>query len=172
MTSASIDSLFSSVDLRPNAPSILVLLPCRYTFLLHALHRPAFFSLFVGGMILYLCMVLSCLILSFCPWLFAPRMCLFFHILQTRNSLFPMEWTVLLHLLIICFLFFPRYSSIHGHKIEASPSQIITKSRLQMSPRRSFDGPEHHQRTESLICPGQASTLELPLPPAPSNVSQ
>lgn len=45
MTSASIDFPFSPVDLRPNAPSILVLLPCRCTFLLHALHRPALFFL-------------------------------------------------------------------------------------------------------------------------------
>jgi hypothetical protein len=72
----------------------------------------------------------------------------------------------------VCFFLHFRYSSIHGHKVESSASQILTESRIQMSPRRSFDGPEHHHQTESLICPGQASTLELPLPPAPSNVSQ
>ena len=132
------------------------------------------FSLFVGGMILYLCMALGCLILFFCPWLFASRMCLFFsYIIQTRNPVCPMEWTVLHHVPIyLLFLFYFHYSSIHGHKVESSASQILTESRIQMSPRRSFDGPEHHQQTESLICQGQASTLELPLPPAPSNVSQ
>jgi hypothetical protein len=84
------------------------------------------FSLFVGGMILYLCMALGCLILFFCPWLFASRMCLFFsYIIQTRNPVCPMEWTVLHHVPIyLLFLFYFHYSSIHGHKVESSASQI------------------------------------------------
>jgi hypothetical protein len=118
-------------------------------------------------------MALSCLILLFCPWLFASRMCLFFHTLFRPETPFVL-WNgrYCFTFRFICFVFFSRYSSIHGHKVESSASQILTESRLQMSLRRSLDGPEHHQQTKSPICPGQASTLELPLPRAPSNFFQ